>query len=121
MLNLQHLYKSNNRLHFGNRLPIVHVEWSDVIPAGAMAAAHIHGISPCFKKYCGEKCKRSFIRIHPMFKYLDFLEAEVERSMLHEMVHIESLVGDPRLATHTPQFTARIKELVAAGAFDGIL
>jgi hypothetical protein len=119
-IQLASLYREFNREHFGGRLPTVPVEWSDVIPKGAMAAAHVHGISPCYKKYCPLDCRWSFIRIHPILKYLE-LEVEVERSLLHEMTHIEGLVVDRRFATHTPQFYARIKELVAAGAFDGIL
>lgn len=120
MLDLPKLYREHNRDHFEGKLPLVEVYWSDVIPKGAMAAAHVHGISPCYKKYCGEDCYTSFIRIHPVLKYLE-LDDEVERSLLHEMVHVQALVGDHRLARHTPEFYARIKELVAAGAYDGIL
>jgi hypothetical protein len=119
-MNLLAIYKEFNHDHFGGRLPIIVVEWSDVIPKGSMAAAHVHGLSPCYKKYCGTNCKASFIRVHPILKYLE-LEVEAERSLMHEMAHIEGLVGDPRLARHTPQFYARIKELVAAGAYDGLL
>lgn len=120
MLDLYSEYRYHNREWFGGKLPKIVVEWSDVIPKGAMAAAHVHGISPCYKKYCGENCNRSFIRIHPILKYLE-LEVEAERSLLHEMAHMEALVRNRRLARHTPEFYARIKELVAAGAFDGLL
>lgn len=120
MIHLDRLYDEINADYFEGKLPRIVVEWSDVLPENALAGAHAHGISPCYQKYCGSDCTSSFIRIHPILKFMEF-ETIVESSLIHEMAHIKSLLGDKRLARHTPAFRAELRRLMLAGAYDHIL
>lgn len=117
---LQQEYRYVNRKHFGGRLPMIRMEWSESIPPDTLAATHPHGVVPCVKKYCGTKCDSSFVRFHPILS-LKMMETTLLITLRHEMIHVESLLGNVGLAKHGLVFHGRLRELMDEGAFDGLL
>lgn len=117
-MDLKKEYDYYNKLYFGNKLPQdMVVEWSSNIVDGTSGGCHPHGVLPCAQPYCQRGCKSSFIRISPI---LSMMECQSLCTLLHEMVHIKSLVGSRHLAYHGKIWQTEMRRLVRAGAFDDI-
>lgn len=117
MIDLRKTFDEFNKDFFYSKLPWILVEWSDRIPATCFIATHVHGYTRCLKKYCPPGCETSFIRVHPMLKYLE-LDGYVCTSLLHEMAHCMALpTKDRRYATHGGVWNAEMDRLERVGAF----
>lgn len=119
-MHIKRIYGVLNKMYWNGRLPHdTVVEWSEDMPAGSVAASHVHGLSPC--DHCWNprtNCDRSYIRVHPAFR--GKFETVAEISIIHEMVHIEALLGNKLLLNHGPSFHRRMKHLAAMGALNGL-
>jgi hypothetical protein len=116
---LQRQYATYNKKWFNGRLPHdVKVTWSSNIDRGSVAISHPHGFGVCDRTYCPKRCTRPFIRLYPSLKpFTEYWKL----CLLHEMVHIEGMLGDKRLFSHGPSFRYRLLQLVEAGAYNGLL
>lgn len=118
MFSLKREYDWLNRNFYENLLPEdTIVQWSERIPRGSVAAAHVHGIDPCHTLYCPKNCSRSIIRVHPRFKGED---AIASMHIYHETVHVSAVLGDRHRIFHGEHFHAEMRRLAAAGAFDHV-
>ena len=118
MIDLKATYRYINRKYYDNQLPKdVLIQWSKRIPPTSDACSHPHGIIKC-DKYCPKKCNRHILRLHPDLKKRD---RSAELAVYHETVHLSSLLGNRHLAFHGEHFNARMRELAALGALDGLL
>lgn len=115
-MNLKATYRAFNRQYFEGKLPIVDVRFSSLVPYDEHARSHVHGVTCCWKKFCGNNCSKSFILVNPVLQYLEW-EQSTEFVILHEMVHLKALLGDRRYATHGPVFQKEMQRLAMAGAF----
>lgn len=118
MIDLQRKYNFYNKKYFDGKLPTsCVVSFSTWQPSDGMAMSHPHGVLACDPNYCEPDCNSSFIRIqHHLYEFHD----QTCMTLLHEMAHIEAVLGNRLLATHGPVWQARMLRLAKDGAFNDI-
>jgi hypothetical protein len=94
---LRRIYLNYNRRYFKGELPTdAEIVWEPL--AGSLLGYQ-----------CGDK-----IALNAKMKHADVIW---RGTLLHEMVHLEL----PAKVKHGPRFRKRMRELVAQGAFDGLI
>ena|ERR1700761_6764522 len=107
------LYRLLNGRYFKNKLPDIPVVWSKVYHSGRNRK--ILG-GTIFEKKDGV-LKPTRIVLNPKYKNAFVIWAS---TLLHEMIHVEQWKL-PRKRAHGRKFQKRIKQLVAVGAYSGLL
>lgn len=105
------LYDFLNCRYFKSRLPDLPVNWGHR-EYGPKRARHWMGGT----HFCGTPLKPFKITLNPKYKDSYVVWAQ---TLLHEMVHVQQWYL-PREQAHGRKFQKRMKQLAAAGAFNGL-
>lgn len=118
MLDLERIYRANNKKYWHGLLPKeVVVEFSELIPKGNIEGIHIPEAKIPWPRGCGPKPSGYTIRLRQELDWLE-MDAVSHMSLLHSMVHMEGVLGNKALYAHGDAFHNRMNQLANVGAFD---
>lgn len=117
-LDLQKLYRANNKEYWQGLLPKdVVVEFSSLLPKDFIEGIYIPQAKVPWPRGCGPKPKGYTIRLHEILSD-PRLWPVAQLSLLHAQVHLEGVLGNRALFRHGPAFNARMNHLANIKAFD---
>jgi hypothetical protein len=101
------LFDDLNARHFAGQLPSARVMWDEALDSLDIGDYRLNGMTD-----------GSIILLKPALRQDD---AEVRRTLCHEMVHVKLIAAGDRTTAHDEPFQAELQRIFADGCFEAIL